>query len=59
MSEEKTYIYNLRCSNCAGTVQIKIPFGIPASEFITESKLIPCIHCGCNPLTAKQMGTNK
>ena len=54
MSEKKTYNYDFECWNCRRTNQWKIPFGIPASKFITKSKLVSCIHCGCNPLSLIQ-----
>jgi len=47
---EKTYTYYFECSNCQRTIVLEIPFGIPVSKFITETKLAPCIHCGCDPL---------
>jgi len=51
MSEKKIYVYNFECFNCQRTIVLKIPFGVSVSKFITETKLAPCIHCGCDSLS--------
>jgi len=39
-----TYFHNLACGNCNVTEGLKIPLGIPISEFI---KTHTCKNCGC------------
>lgn len=43
----KTYQTRRLCTNCNREVIIKIPFGIPAEDFIISGRAI-CSFCGCS-----------